>query len=199
MKEAMQSVWIGIWSLIEGGGDGLNMKKWDKLQRGVEKAYFSISHDHAKFSHSHAKWNRMGVGCSILREKWKAISHNHAKRFRKTKIMLMDPPLRTIVRSCWGSCENVFSLYFLDEIDSRRPFRWCQVSTWPWPIIETWLTHLETFDTFSNCRTFQISFLYIILYFPSFSLIFLIAKHVLWDQISKHEWLNLVFLGGGRI
>ena len=23
--------------------------------------------------------------------------------------MLMDPPLRTIMRNCWGSCENVFS------------------------------------------------------------------------------------------
>ena len=55
MKEAMQSVWIGIWSLIEGGGDGLKMKKWEKLQGGVGKACFSISHDHAKFLHSHAK------------------------------------------------------------------------------------------------------------------------------------------------
>ena len=53
MKEAMQSIWIGIWSLIEGGGDGLNMKKWDK--RGIGKTCFLISHDHAKFSHSHAK------------------------------------------------------------------------------------------------------------------------------------------------
>ena len=44
----MQSVWIGIWSLIEGGGDGLKMKKWEKLQEGVGKACFSISHDHAK-------------------------------------------------------------------------------------------------------------------------------------------------------
>ena len=55
MKEAMQSVWIGIWSLIEGGGDGLKIKKWEKLQGGVGKAYLSISHDHAKFSHNHAK------------------------------------------------------------------------------------------------------------------------------------------------
>ena len=55
MKEAMQSVWIGIWSLIEGGGDGLKLKKWEKLQGGVGKAYFSSSHDHAKFSHSHVK------------------------------------------------------------------------------------------------------------------------------------------------
>ena len=61
------------------------MKKLEKLQREVEKTCFSISHDHAKFSHS------------------------HAKRSRKTKIMLMDSPLRTIVQNCWGLCENVFS------------------------------------------------------------------------------------------
>ena len=42
MKEAMPSVWIGIWSLIEGGGDVLKMKKWEKLQGGVGKACFSI-------------------------------------------------------------------------------------------------------------------------------------------------------------
>ena len=133
----MQSVWIGIWSWIEGGRGGLKMKKWEKLQGGVEKAYFSISHDHAK-------WNRMSFGYSILREKWEAIS----KRSRKTKIMLRDPPLRTIVRSCWGSCENVFSLYFLDEIDSRRPFRWCQVSTWPWPINKNLIYSFKDFFTF---------------------------------------------------
>ena len=48
MKEAMQSVWIGIWSSIKGGRGGLKMKKWEKLQRRVEKACFSISHDRAK-------------------------------------------------------------------------------------------------------------------------------------------------------
>ena len=48
MKEAMQSVWIGIWSSIKGGRGGLKMKKWERLQRGVTKACFSISHDHAK-------------------------------------------------------------------------------------------------------------------------------------------------------
>ena len=57
MKEAMQSVWIGIWNLIEDGGDGLNMKKWDKLQRGAEIAWFSISH-------SHAKWDRKVVAAA---------------------------------------------------------------------------------------------------------------------------------------
>ena len=86
---------------------------------------------------------------------------------------------------------------FLDEEASEKPLRWCQVSTWPWPINKNLIDSFKDFGYISNCRTFQISSLYIILYFPSFSLIFSIAKHVLWDQISKHEWLNLVFLGGG--
>ena len=89
---------------------------------------------------------------------------------------------------------------FLDEEASEKPLRWCQVSTWPWPINKNLIDSFKDFGYISNCRTFQISSLYIILYFPSFSLIFSIAKHVLWDQISKHEWLNLLFfLGGWRI
>ena len=55
MKKKRKCTWTKLWSLIEGGGDGLKMKKWEKLQGGVGKACFSISHDHAKFSHSHAK------------------------------------------------------------------------------------------------------------------------------------------------
>ena len=140
----MQSVWIGIWSLIEGGGDGLKMKKLEKLQGRVGKACFSISH-------SYAKWNRMGVGCSILREKWKEISHDHAKfshshvkRSRETKMKLMDFPLRTIMRNCWGLMRKCIFSKFLDEEASRRPLRWCQVSTWPWPI------NRNVIDSFRN-------------------------------------------------
>ena len=55
MKKKMKCTWTKLWSLIEGGGGGLKMKKWEKLQRGVGKTCFSISHDHAKFLHSHAK------------------------------------------------------------------------------------------------------------------------------------------------
>ena len=107
-------------------------------------------------------------------------SHHHAKLLR-------------LVRKC------IFP-GFLDEEASGRPLRWCQVSSWPWPINRNVIDSFkEPFDTFSNCRTFHTSSLYIILHFPSISLTFSVAKHVLWDQISKHEWLNLVFLGGGRI
>ena len=55
MTRKRKCTWTKLWSLIEGGGDGSKMKKWEKLQRGVGKACFSISHDHAKFSHSHTK------------------------------------------------------------------------------------------------------------------------------------------------
>ena len=134
-----------------------------------------ILHDHAKFSHS------------------------HAKRSRKTKMKLIYFPLYTIMRNCWGSCENVFSLDSLLKKPSKDLLNdaKCLLDLGLW--IEMWLTHLRTFWIFPNCRTFQTSSLYIILYFPSFSLIFSVAKHVLWDQISKHERLNLIFLGGGRI
>ena len=90
---------------------------------------------------------------------------------------------------------------FLDEEASGRPLKCCQVSFLPWLINSNEMDSFKnlTFDTFSNCRTLHTSSLYIILHFPSVSLIFSVAKHVLWDQISKHEWLNLVFLGGGRI
>ena len=48
MKRKMKCTWTKLWSLIEGGGDGLKMKKWERLQRGVGKTCFSISHSHAK-------------------------------------------------------------------------------------------------------------------------------------------------------
>ena len=93
---------------------------------------------------------------------------------------------------------KVHSLQILDEEVSGRPLKCCQVSFLPWPINRNVIDSFKNFRIFSNCRTFQTSFLYIILYFPSFSLIFSVAKHVLWDQISKHEWLNLVFSEKGR-
>ena len=99
--------------------------------------------------------------------------HHHAK-------------LLGLVRKC------IFSRFF-DEEASRRPLRWCKVSTWPWLINRNGNDSFKNFLIFPNCKTFYISSLYIILYFPLFSLIFSVAKHVLWDQISKHEWLNLIF------
>ena len=39
MMRKRQCTWTKLWSLIEGGGDGLKMKKWEKLQKGVEKKH----------------------------------------------------------------------------------------------------------------------------------------------------------------
>ena len=104
----------------------------------------------------------------------------------------------------WPSlCEMIVLLLnsrLMNGEASRRTLRWCQVSTWPWPINRNLIFLMkEAFWIFLICRIFQISSLYRILYFPSFSLIFSLAKHVFWDQISKHAWLNLVFLREWRI
>ena len=120
------------------------------------------------------------------------ILHSHAKRSKKTKMVLMDFPLRIIVRNC------IFSR-FLDEETSGRPLRWCQVPTWPWPINRNLIYSLKKTFRYFLIVEFSKYSLSRIFYFPSFSLIFSLAKHALWDQISKHEWLNLVFLEGGRI
>ena len=112
----MQSVWIGIWSLIEDGGDGLNMKKWDKLQRGAGIAWFSISHDHAKFSHSHAKWNRESMAAAYEEsvKKWfrmtmrnfRTVMRNAPEERNWSLWILHFAPSCEIAR---GSCENASS------------------------------------------------------------------------------------------
>ena len=101
--------------------------------------------------------------------------------------------LMRLMRKC------IFSR-FLDEEASRRPLRWCQVSTWPWPINRNEIDSLKDFFLhFSNCRTFQIFSLYNFLLSFIFFLIFSLAKHALWDQISKHEWQNLIFFEWEKI
>ena len=116
-------------------------------------------------------------------------SHNHAK-------------LLELVRNCWISCEMgilLLNSIFLGEEASERPLRWCQVSTWPWLINRNLIYSVKKTFRYFLIVEFSKYSLSRIFYFPSFSLIFSLAKHVLWDQISKHEWLNLVFLEGGRI
>ena len=119
----MQSVWIGIWSLIEDGGDGLNMKKWDKLQRGAGIAWFSILHDHAKFSHSHAKCDRKVVAAAPreIVTKWfrmtmrnfrtvmrnfHTVMRNAPKERNSNWLVLHFAPSCEITR---GSCESASS------------------------------------------------------------------------------------------
>ena len=110
------------------------------------------------------------------------ISHDHAKLLSSCKMI----SLLLNSRSLNGEA-------------SERPLRWYQVSIWPWPINRNLNFSLKDFlDTF-DFRIFYILSFNRILYFPSFSFIFSLAKHALWDQISKHEWLNLIFLRGRRI
>ena len=155
MMRKRQCTWTKLWSWIEGDGGWFKRKKWEKWQKEVGKSCFSISHEHAENSHNREKWNRMGFGCSTKRKKWKLISHDHAKFShshakcsRKTKFVPMHFPFRTIMRNCWSSWEIVFFPDFLSEEASERPFRLCQVSTWPWPINKNLIYSFKDFFTF---------------------------------------------------
>ena len=86
--------------------------------------------------------------------------------------------LLRLVRKC------IFSR-FLNEEASGRPLRWCQVSSWPWPINRNMIDSFKKlFYIFLILKLFRFLFS---LYNSLLSFIFSIAKHVLWDQISKHE------------
>ena len=101
------------------------------------------------------------------------------------------------LRAKWLSLCNMIILLLnsilLNGEGSERPFKWWQVSTWPWHINTNLNLSLKNFLNTINYRIFYILYLNRILYFPSFFVIFSLAKHALWDQISKHEWLNLIF------
>ena len=177
----------------------------EMTKRSWKTMFFNFAWTCEKFAQS-CEMDQRGIWLQLKGKKWKLISHdhakilhNHAKCSKKAKIVLMNFPLRTIMRNCWNSCKIAFFYRFLGEEAFERPFRWCQVSTWPWPINRNLIYSFWKDIYISNRRTFQISSLYRIFYFPSFSLIFSLTKHVLWDQISKYEWLNLVFLEGGKI
>ena len=155
MKEVMQLVWTGIWSWPGGSWSGIKRKKWRKWQKEVEKSSILISHEHAKNSHRRVNWNRTDFGCSSKGKKWKLISHDHAKIShshakcsKNAKLVLMHFPLRTIVRNCWSSCKITFFPDFFGEKASVRPLRWCQVSTWLWPINRNLIYSFEDFFTF---------------------------------------------------
>ena len=91
----------------------MNMRKIRTIVRnGPEKNLVATQRENWKLiSHDHAK-----------------ISHNHAKYSRKAKLVLMHFSLRTIVQNC-----IFFPDFFVKKVFGR-PLRWCQVSTWPWPI-----------------------------------------------------------------
>ena len=69
-------------------------------------------------------WFRMTMRNAPRRRKWCWWIFHFAQ---SCEIVGAHAKLLELVRNC------IFSK-FLDEEASRRPFRWCQVSTWPWPI-----------------------------------------------------------------
>ena len=71
--------------------------------------------------------------CMIMR-KFRTVMQNALGR---QKLMLLYFLFCTIMRNCWTSCKMVILLLnsrFLGEEASEKPRRWCQVSTWSWPI-----------------------------------------------------------------
>ena len=102
-----------------------------QIKREISKL---ISHDLVKISHSHTKCSRKAkIGANAF-----LTSHNYAK--------LLD-----LMRNCWISCKMTILLLnskFLGEEASRRPLRWCQVSTWPWPINRNFIFSFE--ETFRH-------------------------------------------------
>ena len=72
-----------------------------------------ISHEHVKISQSHTKWSG------------------------KLLLLLLLHWFRTTMWNWFSSCEMVILLInskLLNGEGPRRPFKWCQVSTWPWQI-----------------------------------------------------------------
>ena len=124
----MQSVCIGIWSWFGGSWSGIKRKKWKKWkkwQKELKNYVFLISHEHAENSHSRAKWTKREFGYSLKgkSENWFRMTmrkfRSHAKCSRKTKMVLMNFPLRTIVRNCWSSCEITF--FFSNFLVKKPP------------------------------------------------------------------------------
>ena len=105
----------------------------EMTKRSWKTMFFNFAWTCEKFAQS-CEMDQRGIWLQLKGKKWKLISHDHAKILhshakcsRKVKMVLINFPLRIIMRNC------IFSR-FLGEEASGRPLRWCQVSTWPWPI-----------------------------------------------------------------
>ena len=90
--------------------------------------------------------------------------------FAQSCEMLQEDKISVDAFSTSHNCANLLGLVrnrifsrFLGEEASRRPLRWCQVSTWPWPINRNLINSFKDFFIFPNCKTFQISSFHIIL------------------------------------
>ena len=76
----------------------------EMAKRSWKTMFFNFAWTCEKFAQS-CEMDRRGIWLQLKGEKWKLISHSHAKCSRKTKMVLMNFPLRTIMQNC---------IFFLD-------------------------------------------------------------------------------------
>ena len=134
----MQSVWIGIWSWFGGSWSRIKRKKWKKWQKKSWKTvFFHFAWTCGKFAQS----------CEMDQKRiWLRLKGKTGNWFRMTM-----RKFRTIVQNC-----IFFPDFFVKKVFGR-PLRWCQVSTWPWPINRNLIYSFKgDIHTFSNCKIFQI-------------------------------------------
>ena len=133
-----------IWKWLRG----IQKKEMEKMTKRSWKIKYFRLHDHVKISHDYAKWTRRNFCCKVRNAP------------RRRNLLLLHFWFRTIMQNCWISCEITILLLnfrYLSEEASGRSLRWCQVSTWPWPINRNLIFSFKNFLDISNYRIFQIS------------------------------------------
>ena len=132
-------------------------------------------HEYAKISHDYVNWTRRGNLCYRARRILEVILHEHMK-FRTTMQNGQESSLLLLLNRISHSCvkmmtllQNDLSSYkmvililnfrFVNSKGSKIPMRSCQVSTWPWPINKTWISHVKSFWTLLIIEFFRNSLL----------------------------------------
>ena len=98
----------------------------EMAKRSWKTMFFNFAWTCGKFAQS-CELDQRGIWLQLKGEKWKLIlhdhaknSHSHAKCSKKTKMVLMNFPLCTIVQNCWSSCEIAFFPNFLVKKPSKN-------------------------------------------------------------------------------
>ena len=105
-------------------------RNWRNDKKELKNYVFPFRMIMRKF-HTIMRNGPKGICVANQREISKLISHDHVK------ISHSHAKLLELVRKCWISLEMdilLLNSIFLGEKAFRRPLRWCQVSTWPWPL-----------------------------------------------------------------
>ena len=128
-----------------------------------------MTKENLKIKYFHFAWlwkmNQKVELCCRLNENCQVDSTWSCENFTQSCEMLQEDVncycciflFHIIMRNCLSSCEMTILLLnsrFLDEEASGRPLRWCQVSTWPWPINRNLIFSWKSFLDISNCIIF---------------------------------------------